>query len=58
MRMPMSWFYVPILLGSVSTAVRGLLAAVTFAVVGVPERDELPDGGAEGGPWAGKVPPA
>ena len=54
MRMPMSWFYVPILLGSVSTAVRGLLAAVTFAVVGVPERDDE----AEGGPWAGKVPAA
>jgi TRAP-type transport system small permease protein len=57
MGMPMSWFYVPILLGSVSTAVRGVLAAVTFAVVGVPERDDEEPGG----PWpssrTGEVPP-
>jgi TRAP-type transport system small permease protein len=39
MRMPMSWLYAPLLLGFVSTVVRALLAALTFAVVGVPERD-------------------
>jgi TRAP-type C4-dicarboxylate transport system permease small subunit len=40
MRMPMSWLYAPLLLGFVSTAVRALVAALTFAVVGMPERDE------------------
>jgi TRAP-type C4-dicarboxylate transport system permease small subunit len=39
MRMPMSWLYAPLLLGFVSTVVRALLAALTYAVVGVPERD-------------------
>ena len=44
MRMPMSWLYGISLIGFVSTTVRALVAAVMFAVVGVPEPeyDELP----------------
>jgi TRAP-type transport system small permease protein len=37
MQMPVSWLYVLPLLGFVSTAVRGLLAAVDFGLHGVPE---------------------
>jgi TRAP-type transport system small permease protein len=37
MQMPISWLYVLPLLGFVSTAVRGLVAAVDFALHGVPE---------------------
>lgn len=37
MRMPMSWLYVLPFLGFVSTAVRAAVAAVLFAVRGVPE---------------------
>ena len=40
MGMPMTWLYAPLILGFASTTVRALLAAVTFAVVGVPDRDE------------------
>jgi TRAP-type C4-dicarboxylate transport system permease small subunit len=40
MGMPMSWLYAPLVLGFASTVVRGLLAALVFAVVGVPERDD------------------
>ena len=61
MRMPMSWLYVPLLLGFVSTTVRALVAALTFAVVGVPEREVDEDvTAAGGGPVTGRpeVPPA
>lgn len=37
MRMPMSWFYAISLIGFVSTTVRATIAAVQFAVVGVPK---------------------
>ena len=37
MRMPMSWLYAISLIGFVSTTVRATIAAVRFAVVGVPE---------------------
>jgi TRAP-type C4-dicarboxylate transport system permease small subunit len=37
MRMPMSWLYVISLIGFVSTTIRAAIAAVMFAVVGVPE---------------------
>lgn len=37
MQMPMSWFYAISLVGFVSTTVRATIAAVQFAVVGVPE---------------------
>jgi TRAP-type C4-dicarboxylate transport system permease small subunit len=59
MRMPMSWLYAPLLLGFVSTTVRALVAALTFAVVGVPERDD-DEAPAVGGTVTGKpeVPPA
>lgn len=36
MRLPMSWFYVLPLIGFVSTAIRAAVAAVRFAVHGVP----------------------
>jgi TRAP-type C4-dicarboxylate transport system permease small subunit len=39
LRMPMSWFYAISLIGFVSTTVRAAVAAVRFAVLGVPERD-------------------
>jgi TRAP-type C4-dicarboxylate transport system permease small subunit len=43
LRMPMAWLYVPLLVGFLSTTVRALVAALRFAVLGVPERDdELP----------------
>jgi TRAP-type C4-dicarboxylate transport system permease small subunit len=38
LRMPMSWVYALPFLGFVSTAVRGVVAAVLFAVKGVPAR--------------------
>jgi TRAP-type C4-dicarboxylate transport system permease small subunit len=37
MRMPMSWLYGISLIGFVSTTIRAAIAAVVFAVVGVPE---------------------
>ncbi|MGA9102432.1 TRAP transporter small permease [Aeromicrobium sp.] len=37
MRMPMSWLYGISLIGFVSTTIRAAVAAVVFAVVGVPE---------------------
>ena len=37
MRMPMSWLYAVSLIGFVSVVVRSLIAAVQYAVVGVPE---------------------
>ncbi|MET0997404.1 MAG: TRAP transporter small permease subunit [Marmoricola sp.] len=37
MQMPMSWLYGISLIGFVSVAVRGLVAAVRYAVLGVPE---------------------
>ena len=40
MGMPMTWLYAPLILGFASTVVRALVAALVFAVVGVPERDE------------------
>jgi len=42
--MPMSWLYGVCLIGFVSVVVRSLVAAVRFAVLGVPERDldEIP----------------
>ncbi len=39
MRMPMSWLYGISLIGFVSTTIRALVAAVRFAVLGVPEKD-------------------
>ena len=39
MRMPMSWLYAISMIGFVSTVVRATLAALKFAVVGVPEPD-------------------
>ena len=54
MRMPMSWLYVPLLFGFASTTVRALVAALTFAVVGVPERDDDEDAAAAGGTVTGK----
>ena len=38
LQMPMPWLYALPLIGFVSTAVRGLVAAVQFAVRGVPDR--------------------
>ena len=59
MRMPMSWLYAPLLLGFASTTVRALLAALTFAVVGVPDDDEdQAPGGTPGVPGTPEVPPA
>jgi TRAP-type C4-dicarboxylate transport system permease small subunit len=45
MRMPMSWLYAISMIGFVSTAVRATIAALEFAVLGVPESDdeELPE---------------
>jgi TRAP-type transport system small permease protein len=37
LRMPMSWLYIPPFIGFVSTAIRGALAALDFALHGVPE---------------------
>lgn len=45
MRMPMSWFYAISLIGFVSTTLRASVAAVQYAVVGVPQdhpRSEAP----------------
>lgn len=39
MRLPMSWFYAVSMLGFISTTIRAAVAAVRFAVLGVPERD-------------------
>jgi TRAP-type transport system small permease protein len=49
--MPMSWLYGIPLIGFVSIVVRALVAAVRFAVLGVPERDygDIGDAGALGG---------
>jgi TRAP-type transport system small permease protein len=43
MQMPMSWLYAISMIGFVSTVVRSLVAAATYAVLGVPEPtyDEL-----------------
>ena len=45
LQMPMSWLYGISMIGFVSTAIRASFAALTFAVVGVPEPDveELPE---------------
>ncbi|HWM72857.1 MAG TPA: TRAP transporter small permease [Nocardioides sp.] len=45
LQMPMSWLYAISMIGFVSTAIRASFAALTFAVVGVPEPDddELPE---------------
>lgn len=45
LRMPMSWLYGISMIGFVSTAVRATIAAIQYAVVGVPEpdEDELPE---------------
>jgi TRAP-type C4-dicarboxylate transport system permease small subunit len=40
MRMPMSWLYGISLIGFVSATIRASIAAVTYAVVGEPERPE------------------
>jgi TRAP-type C4-dicarboxylate transport system permease small subunit len=40
LRMPMSWFYAISMIGFVSTTIRAAVAAVVFAVLGVPERSE------------------
>ena len=37
LRMPMSWLYAISLIGFVSVVVRALVAALTYAVLGVPE---------------------
>jgi TRAP-type transport system small permease protein len=37
MGMPMSWFYAIVLVGLVSTVIRALVAALRYAVLGVPE---------------------
>lgn len=42
MRMPMSWLYAISLIGFVSTVVRALIAAVRYAVIGVPDHYEDP----------------
>jgi len=39
MRMPMSWLYAISLIGFVSTTLRASVAAVQYAVVGVPQDD-------------------
>ena len=39
MGMPMSWLYGIIMIGFVSTTIRALVAAVRYAVLGVPEHD-------------------
>ena len=39
MRMPMSWLYAISLIGFVSVVVRSLIAAVQYAVLGVPGAD-------------------
>ncbi len=39
LRMPMSWFYAISLIGFISTTIRAAVAAVRFAVLGVPERN-------------------
>lgn len=39
LRMPMSWFYAISMVGFVSTVVRALVAALRYAVLGVPERN-------------------
>jgi hypothetical protein len=51
---------VPLLLGFASTTVRALVAALAYAVVGVPERDDDEDVAAAGGTATGRpeVPPA
>ena len=41
MRMPMSWLYAISMIGFVSTVVRALVAAVRYAVLGVPEPDPM-----------------
>jgi TRAP-type transport system small permease protein len=45
MQMPMSWLYAISMIGFVSAVVRATLAALTFAVVGLPDSDddELPE---------------
>ncbi len=45
LRMPMSWLYGISMIGFVSTAVRATIAALQYALVGVPEpdEDELPE---------------
>jgi len=59
MRMPMSWLYAPLLLGFASTTVRALLAALTFAVVGVPDDGEdAAPGATPEVPGTPEVPPA
>lgn len=47
LRLPLSWFYVLPLLGFVSTAIRAAVAAVVFAVRGVPARPAVTVVGAE-----------
>lgn len=47
MRMPMSWLYVLPFLGFLSTSVRALVAAVVFAVRGVPRDRTAADSGGE-----------
>lgn len=42
LQMPMSWFYVVALVGFVSTTVRATVAALRYAVVGVPDEPQLP----------------
>lgn len=44
MRMPMSWLYGISMIGFVSVVLRALLAAVEYAVDGVPEVDEVVPG--------------
>lgn len=39
LRLPMSWFYGIPMIGFVSTTIRAAIAAVTYAVVGVPTRN-------------------
>ena len=43
MGMPMSWLYAISIVGFVSTTLRATVAALRFAVLGVPEPDELDD---------------
>lgn len=40
LRMPMSWVYIPVLIGAISTVIRSIVAAITIAVHGPQIRTE------------------
>lgn len=47
MEMPMSWLYAISIVGFISTTLRATVAAARFAVLGVPDPQELDDAGPE-----------